>query len=498
MRRGSGILLHVSSLPSAFGIGDLGPEAYKFADFLAESKQAYWQILPLNPTDPSTCNSPYLSSSAFAGNPLFISPELLVERGLLEAKILEPRPDFPQGRTDYSRAAKYKSTLFDAAFESFKKLGALARDFEQFRRRHHAWLEDFVLFRCLKRHFGGKSWNEWPEGLRDREPGAIEEMTARLSGEMEKESFLQFVFFSQWTDLKLYCRQKGIHLIGDAPIYVARESAEIWAHPELFKLAADKKPRFVAGVPPDYFSATGQLWGDPVYDWEAHKRNGYSWWAARVEHNLALVDILRLDHFRGLAAYWEIPAGEKTAVNGKWADGPGEEFFQALLRRFVHLPIIAEDLGVITPDVRELIGRFGFPGMKVLLFAFDESLPRNPYILHNHVPNSIVYTGTHDNNTIKGWFENEASSETRERLFSYLGRKITIEDSAWELIRLAMMSVAQIAVIPMQDILGLGREARMNTPAVPEGNWEWRLRPGELLPEHTAKLSEMTRLYGRD
>jgi 4-alpha-glucanotransferase len=498
MRRGSGILLHVSSLPSPFGIGDLGPEAYKFVDFLTESKQTYWQILPLNPTDPSTNNSPYRSSSAFAGNPLFVSPEILVEQGLLGSKALERLPGLPEQKVDYPGAANYKNEFFDIAFKNFQKDGALTRECERFCQQHHAWLEDFALFRSLKRHFREIPWSEWPVEIRDRQPEAIKKITTEFSKELEKEKFLQFVFFSQWNDLKTYCNQRGIHLIGDAPIYVACESAEVWTHPELFKLDADKKPRFVAGVPPDYFSETGQLWGDPVYDWEAQKQSDYSWWARRIEHNLKLVDILRIDHFRGLAAYWEIPAGEKTAVNGKWVEGPGEHFFQTLLKRFIHLPIIAEDLGVITPDVRELIGRFDFPGMKVLLFAFDESLPRNPYALHNHVVNSIVYTGTHDNNTVRGWFENEVSPDTPKRLFSYLGRETAAADLPWEFIRLAMMSVALIAIIPVQDLLGLGREARMNQPAVQEGNWEWRLRPGQLTPDSTSKLSEMTCIFGRD
>ncbi|MBN1141771.1 MAG: 4-alpha-glucanotransferase, partial [Deltaproteobacteria bacterium] len=318
-----------------------------------------------------------------------------------------------------------------------------------------------------------------------------------LAESIERERFLQYLFRGQWRELREHCHEKGIHIIGDMPIYVAHDSCDIWTHRELFKLDAEGRPLFVAGVPPDYFSATGQLWGDPVYDWEACREGGYEWWLSRLERTLAVVDTVRIDHFRGLAAYWEIPAGEKTAVNGRWAPGPGNDFFEALRERFAELPLIAEDLGIITPDVSELMDRYGLPGMKVLLFAFDESLPRNPYIPHNHVKNCLVYTGTHDNNTVRGWFEKEASEADKERLFDYLGRRIGGDELPWELARLALLSVADVAILPLQDLLALGEEGRMNRPSIALGNWEWRLEKNRITPECAARLRRLTELSGR-
>jgi 4-alpha-glucanotransferase len=318
-----------------------------------------------------------------------------------------------------------------------------------------------------------------------------------LSDRIEREKYLQFVFFEQWLSLKSYAREKGIQIIGDIPIYVHCDSVDVWTNPEIFKLDEEKKPAFVAGVPPDYFSETGQLWGDPVYQWNGLRDRGYSWWLKRVEHNLQLFDLVRIDHFRGFAAYWEIPAGEKTAVRGKWVDGPGDDFFKILVKRFPRLPIIAEDLGIITPDVRKLMNRFKLPGMRVLLFAFGDDLATNPYVPHNYIKNCVVYTGTHDNNTVKGWFEGEATQEDKGRLFRYLGREVSVEEIPWELIKLAMMSVANLAIIPMQDILGLGTEARMNRPSITEGNWEWQLLSDQLKSSVTERLREMTEIYGR-
>ncbi|NLC71511.1 MAG: 4-alpha-glucanotransferase [Desulfuromonadaceae bacterium] len=497
MKRGSGILLHISSLPSDFGIGDLGPEAFHFADFLAETGQSYWQILPLNPTDPHAGSSPYRSSSAFAGNPLFISPEILCREGLIDEADLAAGSSLPRHRVDYPAVAVYKNDLFHKAFARFLEQGEAGEDYRQFRAENAFWLEDFILFAALRHYFQGNPWWQWPIPFRDRHPQELEKARRDLSESIAREGFLQYLFFRQWGQLRNYCRDRGIHIIGDMPIYVAQDSCDIWSNPELFKLDEKGHPLFVAGVPPDYFSATGQLWGDPVYDWRACRESGYQWWFARIEQNLKIVDTVRIDHFRGFAAYWEIPAGEKTAVNGRWVPGPGGDFFDNLRKRFRKLPLVAEDLGTITPDVHELMERFELPGMKVLLFAFDESLPRNPYIPHNHVKNCLVYTGTHDNNTVRGWFEEEVSAEDRDRLFDYLGRRVGAEEVSWEMLRLALMSVADVAILPVQDLLGLGAEGRMNRPSVPFGNWQWRLEKNRITAECISRLRHLTELFGR-
>ncbi|MEM3586054.1 MAG: 4-alpha-glucanotransferase [Candidatus Jordarchaeaceae archaeon] len=496
-RRGSGILLPILSVPSPYGIGDFGPGAYKFADFLAETKQSFWQILPLTPTDPALGNSPYNSSSAFAGNKLFISPDLLLKEGLLKREDVEPVPPFQKNKINYLEVIRYKEKIFDKTYEYFKKEGKNDPEYEKFCQENSNWLEDYALFIAAKTYFRGKVWNEWPQEIRDRQPKALKELEEKLHEIIEKEKFLQYLFFKQWFMLKNYCNHKHIQIIGDIPIYVHYDSADVWKNTTIFKLDEEKKPLFVAGVPPDYFSETGQLWGNPVYRWDTLKENGYTWWIQRIEHTLKLYDWVRIDHFRGFVKYWEIPAGEKTAINGKWVSGPGDDFFSVLLRRFTSLPIIAEDLGVITEDVRELMHRFNLPGMRVLLFAFSEDLPVNPYAPHNHIKNCIVYTGTHDNNTVRGWFENEATFEDKNRVFNYIGHKVSPSTVHWEFIRLAMMSVANIAIIPMQDILGLGQEARMNKPATTKGNYEWRLLQEQLTVPIKEKLLKMTEIYGR-
>ena len=471
MKRGSGILLHITSLPSPHGVGDLGPWAYRIADFLSEAKQSYWQILPLNSMAPGHEGSPYHCSSVFAGNTLLISPELMVREGfLIEGDIGTP-PSFSDV-VEYDRVLPYKEKILGKAYERFEKNA----EFENFCSENSSWLEDYALFVSLRAHFG-RDWSEWPAEVRDRNPEALQKLKELLHDKIEMEKFLQYVFFKQWFSLKSYCNQKGIRFIGDMPIYVNFDSAEVWANPEIFKLNGEKRPTFVAGVPPDRFSSTGQLWGNPVYRWEALKEDGYAWWIKRIEHDMKLYDLVRIDHFRGFVAYWEVPAGEKTALRGQWVKVPAEDFFTTLRQHLTDLPILAEDLGIITPDVREIMDRFGIPGMRVLLFAFGEDLPTNPYAPHNHVKNCVVYTGTHDTNPVRGWFEKEATSEERERLFRYLGRKVSAEDVSWEFIRLAMMSVADTAILPMQDILGLGEEARMNRPATTEKNWQWRLSP---------------------
>jgi 4-alpha-glucanotransferase len=496
-KRGSGILLHLTSLPSPYGIGDLGPEAYRFVDFLSQSRQSYWQVLPLNPTEEAFGNSPYSSYSAYAGDVFLISPDLLIENGLLTKDEIHPIPPFPAGRCDYGQAIDYKFKLLDLAYKRLKTENRSRDEYEGFCRLNSYWLEDFALFVVIKRHSGCRPWNEWPKGLKDRDPAALEAFKRDHRDEIEKEKFMQCLFFRQWHRLRDHCNSKGIKLIGDIPIYVCYDSVDVWSNTGIFKLNGEKKPAFVAGVPPDYFSATGQLWGNPVYDWKALKESGYRWWLQRIEHNLSLFDIVRIDHFRGFVGYWEVPAKEKTAVNGSWVKAPADDFFAALTRRFPDLPLLAEDLGIITDDVKETMKRFGFPGMKVLLFAFGEDNPKHPYLPHNFTPRSVAYTGTHDNNTTRGWFEKEAAPEEKQRLFKYLERQVSADDVNWELIHLAMESVANTVIFPMQDVLGLGMDARMNHPGKANGNWEWRLLPGQITPSLAHKLSEATQTYGR-
>lgn len=495
-RRGSGLLLHVTSLPSGHGVGDLGPEAYRFADFLAESGQRFWQVLPLNPTDPAHGNSPYSSESAFACYPLLISPELLLEEGLLAPEDLEPAQDFPDARVDYETAGAFKGRLFARARERFRARGADA-SYEAFCRENGYWLDDHALFVALKERHDGLPWNEWPGPLRDREEEALRSAREALHDRVEDERILQFLFHRQWVRLRQYCNERGIQIFGDLPIYVNLDSADVWTHPGLFKLDASMRPTLVAGVPPDYFSETGQRWGNPVYRWDVLQSSGYDWWIQRLERNLRLFDIVRIDHFRGFAACWEIPANEPTAIHGQWVAVPGDDFFQRVREHFHELPIVAEDLGLITDDVRELMARFELPGMKLLIFAFGPDLPTNPYAPHNHVQNCIIYTGTHDNNTTRGWFTKELADEDRARMAAYLGRELTAENIHEEMVRLAMVSVANTAILPVQDLLGLGEEDRMNLPATGTGNWEWRLRPGQLNPDLAHSLRAMTERYGR-
>lgn len=497
IQRASGILLHITSLPSPFGVGDLGPSAYRFADFLSRAKQCYWQVLPLNPTDLVCGNSPYSSPSAFAGNPLLISPELLVESDLLKKNDIGEIPPFPAGRCDYASAIPYKSGLLRRAFDNFQTRGEEKDAFEAFCQENEEWLEDFVLFFVIKKHLKGKIWVEWEKDLRDRNLESLKMIKKKLGEEIEREKFYQYLFLKHWLSLKNYCNQKGIQFIGDIPIYVNQDSADVWSHPGIFNLDEEKRPIGVAGVPPDYFSRTGQLWGNPTFRWEILRKMDYQWWFHRIAHNLRLFDILRLDHFRGLVAFWEVPYTETTAIHGRWVEAPAIDFFTALLKRFPAHAFIAEDLGIITADVKEVMDRFGFPGMRVLQFAFGEDQPEHPYLPYNFIPNTIVYTGTHDNNTSRGWFENETTPDEKKRLFRYLGREVSSDQLPVELIRLGMMSVAKTIITPVQDILGLGKEARMNRPSTLGGNWEWRLLPDQLTSDHAEMLLELTQTYGR-
>ncbi|MBN2482787.1 MAG: 4-alpha-glucanotransferase [Candidatus Omnitrophica bacterium] len=492
-KRASGILLHISSLPSRYGIGDFGPDAYTFVDFLSEARQSYWQILPLNPTDAACGNSPYSSNSAFAGNILFISPDLLIKEQFLSPDEIEPLPDFPARRCEYAAVTEYKMRLYSRAFEKFSSQKKRLPEYEKFCTQHSYWLEDYALFVVIKRVLGGKSWDGWPESLRDRKTKDLNEFKKQHSGEIEKEKFLQFIFFRQWYALKKYCKKKGVKIIGDMPIYVSYDSAEVWKSTGVFKLDAQKKPTHVAGVPPDYFSSTGQLWGNPLYRWNVMKQKRFTWWMTRMEHNLSVFDIVRIDHFRGLVAYWQVPAGETTAINGEWVKAPIESFLNTLRSEFSPLPIIAEDLGLITDDVREIMKKFKLPGMKVLLFAFGEDNPRHPYLPRNYEKNCIAYTGTHDNNTARGWFEHEAGEEELRRVGEFLGAEATPEGVAQEFIGRIMDSRANTVIFPIQDILGLGEDCRMNVPSVAKGNWEWRLRAEEIGLPVKKYLSELTK-----
>lgn len=506
-RRASGIFLHISSLPSPFGIGDLGRGAYKFADFLSAAKQSFWQILPVSPTSEAGGNSPYSSPSAFAGNHLLVSPESLVQEGILGKADVQNPVFFPKERVDYRALTKYKKNLFSVAYKNFRGKGKRSFEFEYFCDENSIWLEDYALFMAFKEYFGGVFWSQWPKEVRDREGKKIRNLKENLRDRIEREKFLQYLFFKQWFSLKNYCNQKGIQIIGDIPIYVNYDSADVWANPEIFQLDAQRKPIVVAGIPPDYFSSTGQRWGNPIYRWDILKEEGYPWWVRRVGHNLKLFDIIRLDHFKGFVDYWHVPARNRTAVEGHWVKGPREEFFNVLLKHFPCLPFIAEDLGVITAEVHELRDRFEFPGMRVFQFAFGTDPLADLYKPIHYIKNCVAYTGTHDNDTLIGWLYGSKGHSTRtpreirmekENVLRFLGWKEERRKNIhWEIIRVLMMSVANLVIFPMQDILGLGEKARMNRPATGQGNWEWRLMPEQLRSSLGRRLLQMTEIYGR-
>jgi 4-alpha-glucanotransferase len=500
--RASGILLHPTSLPSAYGVGDLGAEAYKFVDFLHDTKQAYWQILPLGPTGYG--DSPYQCFSAFAGNTNLISPELLVEDGLLYPKEINEKPAFPIGRVDFGLLYEWKNHILALAFERFRRNADLQAEFEAFSIAESFWLDDYALFRAIKKFQDQKMWLEWDEPLRLRDPKALKKAEEELYIEIQAQKFQQWLFFRQWFSLKRYCESKNIRIVGDIPIFVALDSADVWCNPDQFKLNADRTPKVVAGVPPDYYSATGQLWGNPIYNWEEMQKDGFSWWISRVRATLRLVDIVRIDHFRGFAATWEVPGGDKTAINGQWVKAPGKELFTRLKEVFGELPFWAEDLGFITPDVEELRDSFGFPGMRILQFAFSGDA-KNRDLPHNYIRNCVAYTGTHDNDTTVGWFlskPGEGSTRAQEQIrkerefcLKYLnsdGKQIH-----WDFIRAVWASVADTAIVPMQDVLGLGTEARMNLPASTSGNWTWQCKQGDFSEEISQRLGELTEIYGR-
>lgn len=492
-QRASGVLLHPTCLPSPFGIGDLGRAAYDFIDVLAETKQRLWQILPLTPTATTAYNDPYHSISAFAGNPLLIGLDALVEDGLLEPSDIAAPPTFPEDHVDFEAVTAYKNGLFNKAFAAFTP----DHDFHRFKAEQNGWLRDYALFAALKKKHGGSHWTTWPEGLRRRDPDALAVAREELDHDIRRTEFLQYIFDKQWKNVRRYLKAKGIQVFGDMPIYVDYDSVELWCRPDLWKLDKNLEQTCMAGVPPDYFSATGQLWESPIYDWKKHEAEGFDWWMRRIERNLELFDLLRIDHFRGLIAYWEVPAGEKTALNGEWVDVPFDAFFDAMFRRMPNPALVAEDLGVITADVREVMAKFNFPGMKILLFAFGPGMEKNPYIPHNIEKNAFVYTGTHDNNPVLGWWDEEATADDKKRLFSYLGREISREEAPWAMIRLAMLSPADMAVTPVHDLLGQGKEGRMNRPGNLKGNWDRRMGQDALTREILQKLKELTEISGR-
>ena len=493
--RSSGILFHPTSLPGKYGIGTLGKEAYAFIDFLKKSRQKLWQIFPLGPTGYG--DSPYQSFSSFAGNPYLIDFDLLIEAHLLSEEDL--RDVFfgdNEEYIDYGAIYNQKYPLLRKAYENFKSSDnhEMRENLEDFKRENASWLNDYSLYISLKNHFNGLPWNEWAHDIKNREHGAMEHYRNELADDIEYHNFIQFLFFKQWGDVKRYANENGIKIIGDIPIFVAADSSDAWANPEIFLFDEERKPVKVAGVPPDYFSATGQLWGNPLYNWQKLKETNYSWWVERVRANLSTCDIIRIDHFRGFEAYWAVPYGDDTAINGQWEPGPGIDLFNAIKSQLGKLPIIAEDLGLMTQGVIDLREATGFPGMKILGFAFDSG-EENDYLPHTYTKNCVVYTGTHDNDTLIGWFQ-KAKEEDRQFARDYLNSR-SDDEIHWDAIRGAWSSVANMAISPVQDFLGLGSEARINTPGVAAGNWQWRLRHEVLTDELAERIAKLTRVYSR-
>ena len=491
--RSSGLLLHPTSLPGPFGIGDLGPAAKKWIDILAQAEQSWWQILPLGPTGYG--DSPYQSFSAFAGNPLMISPEEMIDDGLLNASDIKGI-NITDKRANFGSALTIKTNLFERAWKRFQgsDFSKLRSEFETFIEEEKDWLDDYVLFMAIKEQQEGKSWQEWPDDLRKRKDSAISTVRQELEDTIGQHRFRQFLFYRQWKTVRAYATKKGIQLIGDIPIFISSDSADVWANPQLFLLDKENRPTVVAGVPPDYFCETGQLWGNPHYDWDALRETGYAWWVSRAKATLAQVDLVRLDHFCGFESAWHVPADEETAINGKYVPGPSAHFFESMKQALDGLPFIAEDLGTVTPAVETLRDQFELPGMKVLHFAFGDDWS-NPFLPHNYVHNSVAYTGTHDNNTSRGWYE-EIPDDARDRYRRYTAR--SGDDVSWDLIRLAWSSVANTAIAPLQDILDLGGEARMNLPGHTGGNWNWRFTFDMLQDLAIDRLRNMTRMFSRE
>ena len=503
--RTSGILLHPTCLPNSFGVGDFGPAAFEFVDFLQEAGQKLWQVLPLNPTGYG--DSPFQCFSAYAGNPLLISLEKLQRQGILENSDICSAPDFPQDFVDFGSVIPWKTGLLNRAARMFLSgaAGEERRAFDEFCANNAAWLPDFALFMACKQEQGGISWNEWPAEIAQRDPAAVNSARDRLQEEILAVQYWQFEFFRQWKEIQAHAHKAGIRIVGDLPIYVALDSADVWTNRENFQLSDDGQPVTIAGVPPDYFSATGQRWGNPIYRWDRLQQTGYCWWIERFRAALQLYDAVRIDHFRGFEAYWEISGDADTAINGRWVKGPGADFFSVLEREFGVLPIIAENLGVITPEVESIRERFCFPGMAILQFAFGKD-PQGPsFRPHNYSRELAAYTGTHDNDTTVGWWNSSGASDStrtpedvaKERAFASAYLNLKDEPIQWVMIRTVFASIADLAIIPLQDVLGLGSEARMNLPGTAKGNWGWRFRPGVLTTGLAQRLREMARLYDR-
>jgi 4-alpha-glucanotransferase len=495
--------LHPTSLPGEFGIGDLGAEAHRFVDFLEAAGQSIWQVLPLGPTGYG--DSPYQCFSAFAGNPLMVSPQSLVEEGLLSPEDLLDSPPLSSSRVDFGAVIPFKHGLLERAYQRFGTASPeLQNEFAEFCSAQARWLQDYALFRALKNEHGGAPWYDWEAGLVVRDPTALALASERLADRIGAEKFFQWLFFRQWLALKSYANRKGIRIFGDVPIFVAMDSTDVWTQPELFKLDDERRPTVVAGVPPDYFSATGQLWGNPIYDWQRMLDNSFQWWIDRMSSTFQLVDMVRVDHFRGFCACWEIPFGDDTAERGQWVPAPGRELLRTLTDAFDRLPIIAEDLGVITPDVVRLRDDFDLPGMRILQFGFGGD--SHGYDLpHNYVRNCVVYTGTHDNDTVVGWFRSRAGKGStrnakqikRERKFCMQYLNSRARDIHWSFVRAVLSSVADTGIVPLQDLLGLDSSARMNLPASTSGNWRWRAEPGAFSDELASRLRCLTDLFGR-
>jgi 4-alpha-glucanotransferase len=503
--RSSGILLHPTSLPGPYGIGELGAEAHAFADFLRDAGQKIWQVLPLGPTGYG--DSPYQCFSAFAGNPLLISVEKLAERGCLNSRDLGERPQFSDGDVDFGAVIAWKMPLLRRAYTTFQRAaGSEERQaYDDFCHRHVSWLDEFALFMALKASHNNIMWTSWERELAVRDPQTLARARDQLREEIECSKFIQFEFERQWCELKAHCADNGIRIMGDLPIYVALDSADVWANPDLFRLDENRQPIVVAGVPPDYFSAAGQLWGNPIYRWEEHARTDYAWWIARFRRALEVLDWIRLDHFRGFEAYYEIPGGDSTAVNGKWVKGPGAPLFQALQDGLGQLPIVAENLGVITPEVEALRNQFGFPGMAILQFAFGNDPQAPDFKPHNYPHHRVAYTGTHDNDTVVGWWSSKPGAGSIrtvadvEKEMAYACRYLNTDGSEinWVMIRALLASVADVALYPLQDVLGVGSEGRMNLPGSSSGNWRWRFRQGDLTREVADRLRELAETYER-
>ena len=489
--RTSGVLLHPTSLPGPLGSGDFGPAAYHFVDWLVAAGQKLWQILPLGSIGPG--NSPYMSTSAFAGNPLFIDLQNLADHGWLEPAELNAH--FPSDRVDYGAVIPFRMERLHKASQRFFASGGVNDEaFHEFRTKHSSWLNDYALFMALSQRDNRIEWSEWEPDIANRKPAALKAARQRYQEEVRFWEFVQWNFFRQWSALKTYANEQGIKIIGDIPIFIAYHSADVWAHQHLFYLDENLHPAVVAGVPPDFFSATGQLWGNPLYRWERHEQGDYAWWIERIRAVTQLTDIVRIDHFRGFAGYWEIAANEKTAINGRWLPGPKEKLFRAIKNSLGRLPIIAEDLGVITEDVIELRDHFELPGMRILQFAFAGDTS-NHFLPHNYQHNTVVYTGTHDNDTTRGWFQ---SATDHERVFAQKYLKTDGKEIQWDLIHAASESVADMAIYPLQDILGLGTEARMNLPGKAEGYWEWRFQWQQVEDWQTQRLREISAVHGRN